>query len=148
MRRQIELPNDVAVELAGSQDAVLRALQAHLECKVFLRGNLLTFDGDEIETNAGERVVRELSELISRGHQIGPGTIAAVTGAIDAPESPAQVLEDVVWHHRSLRVAPKTVNQKRYVDSIRRSTITFGVGPAGPGNTFPPVPPGARRARR
>jgi phosphate starvation-inducible protein PhoH and related proteins len=136
MRTQLELPQEVAVELAGSQDAVLRALQAHLGCKVFLRGNLLTFDGEESDTNAGERVVRELSELISRGHQIGPGTIAAVTGALDAHESPAGVLEDVVWRHRGLRVAPKTVNQKRYVDSIRRSTITFGVGPAGTGKTF------------
>jgi hypothetical protein len=36
MRTQVELPDDVAVELAGSQDAVLRALQAHLDCKVFL----------------------------------------------------------------------------------------------------------------
>src|SRR2546427_9876631 len=72
----------------------------------------------------------------SRGHQIGPGTIAAVTAALDAPESPAQVLEDVVWRHRGLRVAPKTVNQKHYVDSIRRSTITFAVGPAGTGKTF------------
>jgi phosphate starvation-inducible protein PhoH and related proteins len=136
MRTQLELPDDVAVELAGSQDAVLRALQEHLACKVFLRGNLLTFDGEESDTHAGERVVRELSELISRGHQIGPGTIAAVTGALDAHESPAQVLEDVVWRHRGVRVAPKTVNQKRYVDSIRRSTITFGVGPAGTGKTF------------
>ena len=136
MRTQLELPNDVAVELAGSQDAVLRALQEHLACKVFLRGNLLTFDGEESETHAGERVVRELSELISRGHQIGPGTIAAVTDALDAHESPAQVLEDVVWRHRGLRVAPKTVNQKHYVDSIRRSTITFAVGPAGTGKTF------------
>src|SRR5271155_5924523 len=136
MRTQVELPNDVAVELAGSQDAVLRALEAHLQCKVFLRGNLLTFDGEEAETNAGERVVRELSELISRGHQIGPGTIAAVTGALDAHESPARVLEDVVWRPRGLRVAPKTVNQKRYVDSIRQNTITFGVGPAGTGKTF------------
>ena len=86
--------------------------------------------------NVGERVVRELSDLIARGHQIGPGTITAVTGALDAHESPARVLEDVVWSHRGLRVAPKTVNQKRYVDSIRRSTITFGVGPAGTGKTF------------
>ena len=38
MRTQIELPNEVAAELAGSQDAVLRALEAHLDCKVFLRG--------------------------------------------------------------------------------------------------------------
>jgi phosphate starvation-inducible protein PhoH and related proteins len=136
MKTQIELPGEVASELAGSQDAVLRALEGHLDCRVFLRGNLLTLDGSEGDTLAGERVVKELSELIGRGHQIGPGTIAAVTGALDAHQSPAQVLEDVVWRHRSLRVAPKTVNQKRYVDSIRRHTITFGVGPAGTGKTF------------
>ncbi len=136
MKTQIELPGEVASELAGSQDAVLRALEGHLDCRVFLRGNLLTLDGSEGDTRAGERVVKELAELIARGHQIGPGTIAAVTGALDAHQSPAQVLEDVVWRHRSLRVAPKTVNQKRYVDSIRRHTITFGVGPAGTGKTF------------
>jgi phosphate starvation-inducible PhoH-like protein len=136
MRTQIELPGDVAAELAGSQDAVLRALEGHLDCKVWLRGNLLTLDGSDSETRAGERVVKELSDLIARGHEIGPGTISAVTGALDAHESPARVLEDVVWRHRGLRVAPKTVNQKRYVDCIRKSTITFGVGPAGTGKTF------------
>jgi phosphate starvation-inducible PhoH-like protein len=46
------------------------------------------------------------------------------------------VLDDVVWRHRNLRVTPKSVNQKRYVDAIRRSTVTFGVGPAGTGKTF------------
>ncbi len=136
MKIQIELPNEVAAELAGSQDAVLRALEGHLDCKVFMRGNLLTLDGNEQETRAGERVVHEISDLIARGHQIAPGTIAAVTGALDAHQSPARVLEDVVWRHRSLRVAPKTVNQKRYVDCIRSGTITFGVGPAGTGKTF------------
>ncbi len=136
MRTRIELPNEVATELAGSQDAVLRALEGHLQCRVFLRGNLLTLDGEEREMRTAARVVEELSELIGRGHQIGPGTIAAVTNALDAHESPAKVLEDVIWRHRNLRVAPKTVNQKRYVDSIRRSTITFGVGPAGTGKTF------------
>ncbi len=136
MRTQVELPNDVAKELAGSQDAVLRALEEHLDCKVFLRGNLMTFDGEADETHTGERVVAELSELILRGHEIGPGTIAAVTGALDAHESPARVLEDVVWRHRGLQVAPKTVNQKRYVDSVRANTITFGIGPAGTGKTF------------
>jgi phosphate starvation-inducible PhoH-like protein len=126
----------VSAELAGSQDTVLRALEEQLECKVFLRGNLLTFDGEEREAREAERVVRELSELIARGHHLDPETITAVTGALDAHESPAQVLEDVLWQHRGLRVAPKTVNQKRYVDSIRSSTITFGVGPAGTGKTF------------
>jgi phosphate starvation-inducible PhoH-like protein len=136
MKLQIELSNDVAAELAGSQDAVLRALEDHLDCKVYLRGNLLTLDGEQEPVKTAERVVHELSDLIARGHQISPGTITAVTRALDAHESPAKVLEDVVWRHRSLRVAPKTVNQKRYVDSIRTNTITFGVGPAGTGKTF------------
>src|SRR3978361_1777282 len=149
MRTQVELPDDVAVELAGSQDAVLRALEAHLDCKVFLRGNVLTFEGEESETHAGERVVRELSELIARGHQIGPGTIAAVTAELDAHESPARVLEDVVALHRGLRIAPKTFNQKRYVDAVRSSTVTFGVGPAGTGKTFLAMAMGtAARSRR
>ncbi|HEY7932669.1 MAG TPA: PhoH family protein [Solirubrobacteraceae bacterium] len=136
MRRQLELSNDLATELAGSQDAVLRALESHLHCRVFLRGNLLTLDGSEEQIATGERVVTELRELLSRGHEIAPATIAAITGALDADRSPAEVLEDVVWRHRSLRVAPKTVNQKRYIDCIRTRTITFGIGPAGTGKTF------------
>jgi phosphate starvation-inducible protein PhoH and related proteins len=136
MRSQIELPNEVAAELAGSQDAVLRELESHVDSKIFLRGNLVTLEGEESEVATAERVVRELADLIARGHEISPGTVTAVTGALDAHTSPARVLEDVVWSHRGLRVAPKSVNQKRYVDSIRRSTITFGVGPAGTGKTF------------
>ena len=84
----------------------------------------------------GREVVAELAELIAQGHQISPGTIGAVTSALDHKESPSAILGDVVWTHRSTRVAPKTVNQKRYVDSIRHNTITFGIGPAGTGKTY------------
>src|SRR6185503_16903083 len=77
-----------------------------------------------------------ISDLIAKGHQISPGTIGAVTSALDQHESPSAILGDVVWTHRSTRVAPKTVNQKRYVDSIRHNTITFGIGPAGTGKTY------------
>jgi phosphate starvation-inducible PhoH-like protein len=136
VRRQIELDNAVAAELAGSADAVLRTLEGHLDCDVFLRGNVLTLEGDDAAVDAAAAVVRELSELIAQGHEIAPGTIEAVSNALDAHESPAQILEDVVWRHRTTKVAPKTVNQKRYVDSIRNSTITFGIGPAGTGKTF------------
>jgi phosphate starvation-inducible protein PhoH and related proteins len=136
MRRQVELDNAVAAELAGTQDAVLRTLEGHLACDVFLRGNVLTLEGEDAAVESGIQVVRELSELIAQGHEIAPGTIEAVQGALDQHESPGRILEDVVWRHRSTKVAPKTVNQKRYVDSIRRSTITFGVGPAGTGKTF------------
>jgi phosphate starvation-inducible PhoH-like protein len=136
MRRQIELANEVAAALTGTNDQVLRALEEHLGCDVFLRGNLVTLDGDAEDVQNGATVVRELSELIEQGHEIGPGTISAVTDALDQHHSPAEILEDVVWRHRSAKVAPKTVNQKRYVDAIRNSTITFGIGPAGTGKTF------------
>jgi phosphate starvation-inducible protein PhoH and related proteins len=136
VRRQIELSNDVAAELAGAEDTVLREIERHVDCAVFLRGNVVTLDGEEAAVNAAEEVIKEISELVAGGHQISPGTIDAVTGALDRGTSPAAVLEDVVWRHRSTKVAPKSVNQKRYVDSIRRNTVTFGIGPAGTGKTW------------
>ena len=136
MKTQLELDNTIAAELAGSKDAILKTLEGHLDCDVFLRGNVLTLEGDAGAVEAAAAVVRELSELIGQGHEIAPGTIEAVTRALDAHESPAQILEDVVWRHRTTKIAPKTVNQKHYVDSIRGNTITFGIGPAGTGKTF------------
>jgi phosphate starvation-inducible PhoH-like protein len=135
-RRQLELSNEVAAELAGSQDAILRALEDHLSAEIFLRGNVVTLDGEAEAVQAAATVVRELSDMVERGHDIGPATIESVARVLDQSESPSRVLEDVVWRHRNLKVAPKSVNQKRYVDAIRRSTITFGVGPAGTGKTF------------
>src|SRR5262245_19833782 len=135
-RRQLTIDNTVAAELAGSEDAVLRALEGHLDVDLYLRGNVLTLDGDASDLRTAETVVGELVDLIEQGHEIAPGTIEAVTGALDKHESPAEILEDVIWQHRNTRIAPKTVNQKRYVDSIRNHTITFGIGPAGTGKTF------------
>ncbi|MDX6538332.1 MAG: phosphate starvation-inducible protein PhoH, partial [Gaiellales bacterium] len=136
MRTQLELSNDVASELAGPGDAIMKTLEGELDCDVFLRGNLLTLDGGEREVEMASTVVREIADLVRQGHEIAPGTIQAVTGALEHHESPAKILEDVVWRHRGLKVAPKTVNQKRYVDSIRQETITVGIGPAGTGKSF------------
>jgi phosphate starvation-inducible PhoH-like protein len=135
-RRQLELSNEVAAELAGAQDAILKTLEEHLSADIFLRGNVVTLDGDAEAVQAAATVVRELSDMVERGHEIGPTTIESVARVLDESESPSKVLEDVVWRHRNIKVAPKSVNQKRYVDAIRRSTVTFGVGPAGTGKTF------------
>jgi phosphate starvation-inducible protein PhoH and related proteins len=135
-RRQLELSNEVAAELAGSQDQILRTLEEHLACEIFLRGNVVTLEGDAEAVQAAATVVRELSSMVERGHEIGPATIETVARVLDQHEAPSKVLDDVVWRHRNLRVAPKSVNQKRYVDAIRRSTVTFGIGPAGTGKTF------------
>ncbi len=135
-RRQIEVSNEVAAQLAGSQDRMLRELEGQLACDVFLRGNVITLDGDAEAVANGATVVRELSNMVGRGHAVDPSTLDSVTRVLDQAQSPSQVLEDVVWRHRNLRVAPKSVNQKRYVDAIREHTVTFGIGPAGTGKTF------------
>jgi len=136
VRTQLELTNDVASELAGPGDAIMRTLEGHLDADLFLRGNVLTLDGEPAAVETAEAVVRELADLVRQGHDIAPGTISAITGALDAHESPSEILDDVVWRHRGLKVAPKTVNQKRYVDAIREHTITIGIGPAGTGKSF------------
>jgi phosphate starvation-inducible PhoH-like protein len=136
VRTQVELSNDVAKELAGPGDAIMKTLEGHLGADIFLRGNILTLDGDERDVAAAEEVVREVSDLVRQGHEIAPGTIAAITSALDQHASPSAILEDVIWRHRGLKVAPKTVNQKRYVDAIRHQTITVGIGPAGTGKSF------------
>jgi len=135
-RRQIELSNAVAAELAGAQDRMLRELEQRVDANLYLRGNLVTLDGDAEAVASAATVIRELSELVERGHAVDLATLDAVARVLDQAESPSRVMDDVVWRHRSLRVAPKSVNQKRYVDAIRSSTITFGVGPAGTGKTF------------
>ena len=135
-RRQLTLDNTIAAELAGSEDTVLRELEDRLGCELYLRGNVLTLDGDDDDVRRAATMVDELVGLVERGHDLAPTTIETVTGAIAAEEKPAEILEDVIWRHRSTKVAPKTVNQKRYTDSIRRHTVTFGIGPAGTGKTF------------
>ena len=135
-RRQLEVSNEVAAELAGSHDSILKTLEEHLDAQVFLRGNVVTLDGEAEAVHEAATVVRELSAMVERGHDIGPATIESVARVLDQRESPATVLDDVVWRHRNLRVSPRSVNQKKYVDAIRSETITFGIGPAGTGKTF------------
>jgi phosphate starvation-inducible PhoH-like protein len=132
----LDVSNEVAAELAGVEDGVLDALRERLGCTINLRGNRLTLGGADEHVSAARAVVDELVELVEGGHQIGPDTVGAVLAALDQAEDVRDVFEDVVWRHRGKKIAPKTVNQKRYVDAIRERTVTFAVGPAGTGKTY------------
>ena len=126
----------MAAELATIDDGVLGALRDRLGCTVLLRGNRLTLEGDGERVDEARLVVGELVGLVEGGHAIGAGTVDAVLGALDESRDLRDVFEDEVWRHRGKKITPKTLNQKRYVDAIRTSTITFGVGPAGTGKTY------------
>ncbi|MEA2124629.1 MAG: phosphate starvation-inducible protein PhoH, partial [Solirubrobacteraceae bacterium] len=67
MRTQLELTNDVASELAGPGDAIMKTLEGELDCDVFLRGNVVTLDGGEREVETAATVIREISDLVQQG---------------------------------------------------------------------------------
>ena len=136
MQETLSVSNDVAAELAAVGDGVLDALRDRLRCTIRLRGNQLTFEGDESSVVEARAVVGELVELVEGGHEIGPSTVDAVLGALGEVDDVREVFEDVVWRHRGKKIAPKTLTQKRYVDAIRRCTVTFSIGPAGTGKTY------------
>jgi phosphate starvation-inducible protein PhoH and related proteins len=136
MQQTLDVSNAVAAELAGISDGVLDALKERLQCTVRLRGNQLTLEGDDSHVENARAVIDELVELVEGGHQIGSHTVDAVLGTLEAGEDVRDVFDAVVWRHRGKKIAPKTVTQKQYVDSIRRSTVTFGIGPAGTGKTY------------
>src|SRR3954447_22210353 len=136
VQETLEVSNAVAAELAGIADGVLDALKERLECNVRLRGNQLTLEGDQRHVANARAVIDELVELVEGGHQIGGHTVDAVLGTLEAGTDGREVFDAVVWRHRGKKIAPKTVTQKQYVDSIRRSTVTFGIGPAGTGKTY------------
>jgi phosphate starvation-inducible PhoH-like protein len=136
VQQVLDVSNDVAVELAGIGDGVLEALRDRLRCTILLRGNRLTIEGEEPNVSEARAVVDELVELVESGQEIGPTTVDSVLQAIDQAESVQDVFGDVVWRHRGKQITPKTVTQKRYVDAIRRCTVTFGIGPAGTGKTY------------
>ena len=136
MQDVLEVPNEVAAELAGIGDGVLGVLRERLGCTINLRGNRLTLDGDDAKVSEARAVVEELVELVESGQEVGAGTIDTILNAIDQAEDVRDIFDDVVWSHRGKRITPKTVTQKRYVDAIRNDTVTFGIGPAGTGKTY------------
>ena len=136
MQEVLSVSNDVAAELATLGDGVLDALRDRLRITILLRGNRLTIEGEDPDVAQARAVVDELAELVEGGHEIGPGTVDAVIAALGQAEDLREVLEDVVWRHRGKTISPKTVNQKRYVDAMRRQTVTFAIGPAGTGKTY------------
>jgi len=137
VKTTLEIDNEIVAELTGDHDVNLKVLEQRLGCDIGMRGNVISLEGDEREVERGRAVIEELVELITAGHVVDRETVVSVDSVI-ANESgkPSEVFGDIVWEHRGRKIVPKTINQKKYIDSIRSSTITFAIGPAGTGKTY------------
>jgi phosphate starvation-inducible PhoH-like protein len=138
MRTVIDLDsNSTALALAGEHDAHLKILEERLDCGLTLRGNILTLDGADEAVAKARSAVDELLAVIRSGRPVNAPIVESLMDiAVNSLGSPSEVYGDIVWTHRGRQIGPRTVNQKRYVDTIRHNTITFGIGPAGTGKTY------------
>ncbi len=137
-RAVIELDsNAIALSLAGEHDAQLKIIEERLDCRLTLRGNVLTLEGETGAVAKARAAFDELLTVIRSGRPLSPPMVESLMDiAVNASGKPSEVYGDVVWAHRGRQIGPRTVNQKRYVDAIRANTITFGIGPAGTGKTY------------
>lgn len=128
--------NDLMVGLLGERDELLRLVEAAFDnTTIHVRGNEITIAGlDAVRVG---QVFDELVSLLERGQWLDGAHVERAIEMVKADERPSEVLPSAVLRSaRGKFVRPKTAGQKRYVDAIGSSTITFGIGPAGTGKSY------------
>ena len=144
---------------------MLDALAERAGVQVFLRGNELTLDGEQDALDQARALVDGLSELVDEGISVGPQTVDAVAGVLDANGQAADVLHDVVWRHRGTAgdaedAGPETLRRRdppehrhvrhragRHRQDVPRNRPGRRRAVRAGGGTDHPHPPGGRGRR-
>jgi phosphate starvation-inducible PhoH-like protein len=135
----IVVPNSIPmVALLGAGDEHLTLIERAFTADIHVRGNQITLRGAPAEVALVERLLDELVTIIRTGQGVTSETVERAIGMLrtETTERPADVLSLNILSNRGRTIRPKTLNQKRYVESIDKHTITFGIGPAGTGKTY------------
>ena len=137
--RRIAVPEDGVETLFGSYDENLRQLESTFGVRIRTQGHDLIVEGDPDNEARVERTVTELATLMREGYRVSNGDVK--TAAQLVSEDSAVALKDYLVRGpaRSAgkrQVAPKSVNQRRYLEAIDQHDIVFGIGPAGTGKTY------------
>src|SRR6476469_9488650 len=123
------------VGLLGQRDELLRMVEDAFPVSIHVRGNEITITGEERETERVGRLFEELVVLLELGHELDRENLGRSIAMLKADQRPTEVLSvEVVRGRKTVR--PKTSGQKRYVDAVQESTITFAIGPAGTGKSY------------
>jgi phosphate starvation-inducible PhoH-like protein len=137
--KRITVPEDGIATLFGSYDENLKHFESLFDVRIRTQGHELVVDGDGAGPERVERVISQLSALMRDGYKMSAADVktAAELVARDADvDLQEHFLKGSLTPAGKRRVAPKTINQRRYLDAIDANDIVFGVGPAGTGKTY------------
>lgn len=128
-----------AVSLFGSFDENIKLIEDEYRVHVVSRGSQLKVAGEPDDVSRACRVIEGLLSLINRGETLSDQNVRYVMSLVaeGSEDKLSEMADDCVCiTARGKPVKPKTLGQKKYIESIRSNTIVFGIGPAGTGKTY------------
>lgn len=131
--------NALAKALYGEQNQNLKMLEQRLGIRAGVKGNSLTISGPSLDVQLAAEICRQLYDLLQSGYPIYPHDTEYAIRILSS--NPSVKLKDIfldtVYISSGKRViTPKSLNQKEYIDAMRKYDIVFGIGPAGTGKTY------------
>ncbi|MBQ6521402.1 MAG: PhoH family protein [Atopobiaceae bacterium] len=135
---RLTIPDSVdPTRLMGPADSLLRRIEQAFDAMVVVRGNTITISGAIEVVEQASTVFSRLMRQVEVGEAPTVDDVDVVIEHVKHGAAGYSILsDDVLLTYRGRTIRPKTAGQKRYIDSIRSNTITFGIGPAGTGKTY------------
>ncbi len=130
---------DKLQKILGSFDENLNVIMRALSVIVRVEGLTFVIGGEEERVSTAVSVIESLLALAEIGETVDRGRVeyclelASEGKASDITKISS---DTVAITYRGKPIKSKTVGQKKYVDSIKKDSITFGIGPAGTGKTY------------
>ena len=126
-------------ELFGAYDANLKLLEQCLQVSTQLNADHLEIEGGDLNVARAQRLVEEYVELVDSGVHIDSAEMQAFLKIL--AQDPTITLKGLAEAGRpralgKKTITPKSLNQRLYVDAIRRHDMVFGIGPSGTGKTY------------
>jgi phosphate starvation-inducible PhoH-like protein len=140
IERGIEIENHGIInEIFGEFDENLDIIKKELNVDVFIRNGQVKIYGDSEAVNMGEKLIYNLIIMVQSYKHLDKQDLRYAIQLVMAgrEENLGDLLKEVVCVTASGKsIKPKTLGQKRYLDSIKQNDIVFGIGPAGTGKTY------------
>ena len=130
---------DSYIALFGLNDQNISFIEQECAVSVALRGNRLVIQGEQEQIRLAEQAVDILFRLIRQNETVDRLRIRYVIQSVR--EGKADQIEEslkkvIAITHRGKPITCKTLGQQQYVETIRKNTLTFAIGPAGTGKTY------------